>query len=144
MNRYERTKALVEGDSTIAREIAAEVEKACEVVVLDEPHEELVMVKVRESARNSLFYLSEALMCSCRVKIGEGMGFGYVLGSKRQLAYDLAVIDAAFSIKQDFDAAGSWQQRIEKEAKRLHEMQLEEDALTQRTRVAFSTMAGDA
>ncbi len=112
-------------------------------MTLDAPHEELVMIKVRESAQNSLFYLSEALMCSCRVKIGEGMGFGYVLGSNRKLAYNLAVIDAAFYSKQDFDKIGKWEQQIEQEAKRLNEMRLKDDTLIERTRVAFSTMAGD-
>ncbi|WP_439653127.1 phosphonate C-P lyase system protein PhnG [Raoultibacter phocaeensis] len=133
---------LVEGDGALAQEIAAEVEEACEVKVLDAPREELVMVKVRESSRNSLFYLGEALMCSCRVRIGDAMGFGYVLGSKRNAAYNLAVVDAAYRSERPFEGKQRWEQRIEKEARRLYERQLKSQALVERTRVDFSTMDG--
>lgn len=144
MNRYERTRVLVGGDPGVAQAIAAEIEKTCEVEVLDTPREELVMVKVRESARNSLFYLGEALMCSCRVRIADTMGFGYVLGSKRNAAYNLALIDAAFSSGETFERMPKWEQRIEKEAKRQRDKQVKSRALIERTRVDFSTMDGDA
>lgn len=143
MNRYERTRVLVEGDGALAQEMAAEVEEACEVEVLDTPREELVMVKVRESARNSLFYLGEALMCSCRVRIGDAMGFGYVLGDKRNAAYNLAVVDAAYRSGCPFEGKQRWERLIEKEARRLHERELKNQALVERTRVDFSTMDGD-
>ena len=112
--------------------------------MLDAPREELVMVKVRESARNSLFYLGEALMCSCRVRIADAMGFGYVLGSKRNAAYNLALIDAAFSSGEEFERMPKWEERIEKEAKRQRDKQAKNRALIERTRVDFSTMDGDA
>lgn len=135
---------LIEGNPSIAQEIAADIEAAYEVEVLDEPHEELVMVKVRESARNSVFYLGEALICSCRVRLAHTMGFGFVLGNKRNAAYNLALIDAAFSSGQDHERAASWEQKIEQEAKRLAEKQRKEQALVDRTRVEFATMGGDA
>lgn len=144
LNRYERTRVLAGGDPGVAQAIAAEIEQACDVEVLDAPREELVMVKVRESARNSLFYLGEALMCSCRVRIADTMGFGYVLGSKRNAAYNLALIDAAFSSGEAFERMSKWEQRIEKEARRQREKQAKDRALIERTRVDFSTMDGDA
>ena len=73
MKRYERTRALVEGDPALARAIVCEVERdgaQDAVAVLDEPHEELVMVQARETAQGSLFFLGEALMTSCRVRVG--------------------------------------------------------------------------
>ena len=135
---------LVGGDPGVAQAIAAEIEEICEVEVLDAPREELVMVKVRESARNSLFYLGEALMCSCRVRIADAMGFGYVLGSKRNAAYNLALIDAAFSSGEEFERMPKWEERIEKEAKRQRDKRAKNRALIERTRVDFSTMDGDA
>lgn len=144
MNRYERTRVLVGGDPGVAQSIAAEIEQECTVEVLDAPREELVMVKVRESARNGLFYLGEALMCSCRVRISGTMGFGYILGSKRNAAYNLALIDAAFSSDEPFERREKWEQKIEKEAKRQHEKKMKNQALIERTRVDFSTMDGDA
>ncbi|MEG0322547.1 MAG: phosphonate C-P lyase system protein PhnG [Raoultibacter sp.] len=143
MNRNERTRVLVEGDPSLAQEIAAEIEGLFRVEVLDAPHEELVMIKVRESARSSLFYLGEALMCSCRVRLAKTMGFGFVLGSKRNTAYNLALIDAAFSCE---DVAGQkqvWEERIVKEEKRLATKRAREQALIEQTRVEFATMDGD-
>lgn len=86
MKRYERTRALVEGDPALARAIVCEVERdgaQDAVAVLDEPREELVMVQARETAQGSLFFLGEALMTSCRVRVGDAVGLGLVLGSDR-------------------------------------------------------------
>ena len=97
MKRYERTRALVEGDPALARAIVCEVERdgaQDAVAVLDEPREELVMVQARETAQGSLFFLGEALMTSCRVRVGDAVGLGLVLGSDRCRAYELAVVDA--------------------------------------------------
>ena len=142
--KEERTRVLIEGSSSVAQEIAVEIEAAYDVEVLDEPHEELVMVKVRESARNSVFYLGEALICSCRVRLARTMGFGFVLGNKRNAAYNLALIDAAFSCGLEHERKATWEQMIEREAKRLAEKQHKEHALVERTRVEFATMGGDA
>lgn len=100
MKRYERTRALVEGDPALARAIVCEVERdgaQDAVAVLDEPREELVMVQARETAQGSLFFLGEALTTSCRVRVGDAVGLGLVLGSDRCRAYELAVVDAVFS-----------------------------------------------
>ena len=100
LTRYNRTRALVEGDPAVARAIVCDVERdeaRTPVTVLDEPREELVMVQARETAQGSLFFLGEALMTSCRVRVGDAVGLGLVLGSDRCRAYELAVVDAAFS-----------------------------------------------
>ena len=153
LNRYERTRVLVEGSADLAQEIASEIEDVCAVEVLDEPREELVMVKVREGARGSLFYLGEALMCSCRVRIADAqgggeprevVGFGYVMGSRRNAAYNLALIDAAFSAGWKLARKEKWERKIEREAVRLRERAAKEHALTELTRVNFSTMDGDS
>ena len=84
MRRYERTRALVEGDPALARAIVCEIERGSErgaICVLDEPREELVMVQARETAQGSLFFLGEALATSCRVRLGDAVGLGLVLGS---------------------------------------------------------------
>ena len=51
LKRYERTRALVEGDPALARAIVCEIERDAApgaIVVLDDPREELVMMQVRE------------------------------------------------------------------------------------------------
>lgn len=145
MKRYERTRVLVEGDPLLASEIVRDVEEglggsAAAISVLDEPREELVMVQVRETAQGSLFYLGEALMTSCRVRVGETVGLGLLLGSNRCRAYELAVIDAAFSGPNGAALAARWDERLAQEAERVRADEAAEQRLVQRTKVDFSTM----
>jgi len=143
VKRYERTKILVEGNPAVARKIAAQIEQEHSVEVLDEPHEELVMVKVRESAKNSLFYLGEALMCSCRVCLDDkAVGFGFALGDKREKAYNLALVDAAYSSDQIIPKT-TWDVLIDKESERLRLKQQKEQIKIDRTKVDFSVMDSD-
>lgn len=143
MRRYERTKVLTEGDPDIARRIAGEVEQVAAVKVVEAPREELVMVKVRESARRSLFYLGEALMTSCRVDVDGTCGRGMVLGSDREAAYALAVADAAFSAAPGrFDTA-AWEVLLEAEASRLAAEEAARFDAIAATKVDFSTMDGE-
>lgn len=146
MNRYERTRALVEGDSSLASELALEVEHelgAAAIDVLDEPREELVMVKVRETAQGTVFYLGEALMTSCRVEVAGAVGLGMALGSKRCLARDLAVVDAVLSgpLKERF--ALRWEGPLRR-ADQVRRARLERrGSLAERTKVDFDTLKVD-
>lgn len=146
MKRYERTRALVEGNPSLAGEIVRDIEegaggaKAPAVAVLDEPHEELVMVQVRETAQGTLFYLGEALMTSCRVRVDGTVGLGMLLGSNRCRAYELAVIDAAFSGPDGARLQARWDDRLAQEARAVRQRELREQQLVQRTKVDFSTM----
>lgn len=143
MKRQERTRILIEGDRRLARRIAERVVGSFSVDVLDDPREGLVMIKVRESARRSLFYLGEALVTSCRVRIDGCVGMGIVLGEDRGLAYDLALIDAAFALGDDrFDVA-AWERELKEEASRMDARRASERAAIARTRVDFSTMEVD-
>ena len=147
MKRYERTRALVEGDPTLAREIVRDVEGELgpqTVVVLDEPREELVMVKVRETAQGGLFYLGEALMTSCRVRLGAAVGYGLILGSDRCRAYELAVIDAAFSGAEASERVARWEARLRKALTAIDEREADEARRIATTKVDFSTMKVEA
>lgn len=143
MRRYERTRALVEGDPLLARSIVCAIEEELgsdAVCVLDEPREELVMVKVRETAKGSLFYLGEALATSCRVRIGDAVGIGLVMGSNRCRAYELAVIDAAFAGEAGAARADRWDARLREELAAVDAREAAEVARAATTRVDFSTM----
>lgn len=146
MNRYKRTQTLIEGDQNLAYAIAEEVEKDLAVEILDAPHDELVMVRVRESARNSLFYLGEALMCSCRVRVGDAIGYGMVFGSKEHqnnLVYSLAVVDAIWNASEQHPSKKTWTSHIESASHALQEKRAYEAARIKKTRVDFSTMEVD-
>lgn len=141
MKRYERTRVLVEGDPSLLHEVVLDVERvAAGVVVLDQPAEELVMVQARETARGGLFYLGEALATSCRVSVEEDTGYGFVLGSDRCRAYELAVVDAAFSGTKGQEFQARWDERLAGEAQAIHARARKEAARVAATRVDFSTM----
>ena len=147
MKRYERTRALVEGDPALARAIVCEVERDGSqgaVAVLDEPREELVMVQARETAQGSLFFLGEALTTSCRVRVGDAMGLGLVLGSDRCRAYELAVVDAVFSGAAGDAWASRWDASLRAELARVEARDQREARRTAATKVDFSTMKVEA
>ena len=148
LRRYERTRALVEGDPALARAIVHEVEGrrdegAREVTVVDEPREELVMVQVRETAQGTLFYLGEALMTSCRVRVGGHVGRGMILGSDSRRAYELAVADAVLSA-EDGPWAAAWDQALREELARIVAREAAAAARVACTKVDFSTMRVEA
>lgn len=140
MRRRERTRILVKGDRALARRIAADVEAAAHIDIVEEPREELVMVKVRESARRSLFYLGEALMTTCRVSIEGVSGKGMVLGSDRDAAYALAVVDAAYAAPEGRFATDEWDVLLVEQARLLDAEELLENKAIAATKVDFSTM----
>ena len=147
LKRYERTRALVEGDPALARAIVCEVERDGSqgaVAVLDEPREELVMVQVRETAQGGLFYLGEALMTSCRVRVGSSVGLGLVLGGDRCRAYELAVVDAAFAGEAGTPRAECWDGRRRQELAHIEEREAAEARRVAMTKVDFSTMKVEA
>ena len=147
MKRYERTRALVEGDPALARAIVCEVERDGSqgaVAVLDEPREELVMVQARETAQGSLFFLGEALTTSCRVRVGDAVGLGLVLGSDRCRAYELAVVDAVFSGAAGDAWASRWDASLRAELARVEARDQREARRTAAPKVDFSTMKVEA
>ena len=140
MKRHERTRILIEGDQDILQRIAMDVEENFSISTLDDPQECLVLVKVRESAQRSLFYLGEALMTTCRVNVEGVQGTGMVLGSDRSRAYALALADAAFSLEDARFDERAWESLLTAEAKKLEEEAAKKRSRTAATRVDFSTM----
>lgn len=140
MNRKERTRVLVEGDAELLERMAREAQRECKVEVVRKPDQELVMLKVREDAQRSLFYLGEALMTSCTVRLGDAFGYGMVLGEDEQKAYLLAVVDAAYACADASLPLDEWDALLEEEHARLADERLLRNAALLRTQVDFSTM----
>jgi alpha-D-ribose 1-methylphosphonate 5-triphosphate synthase subunit PhnG len=143
MSRARRTRILVDGDPALSRELCEQIERDHPVRVVGKPREVLVMNQVRESARHSLFYLGEALLTECRVVLGKVTGIGMLLGSQPQRAFELAVIDAAFSQSEPLPQQPHWVALLEREeghivAREAHLLQ-RLDA----TRVDFTEMSAE-
>lgn len=140
MNRKERTRVLVDGNRKMLSRMASEAEQHFAVAVVKEPAEELVMLKMREDAQRSLFYLGEALMTSCTVRIGSAHGYGLVLGEDRKKARDLAVVDAVYAAGGNELLLRGWDEALVEEQHRLDERARKLSEALLRTQIDFSTM----
>lgn len=99
MKRKKRTEILIKGSAGVSAKFAREILSLYDVVTIEESNNSLVMVKARESAQQSLFYLGEVLITECKVLINGSLGIGLVKGYEPLLAYNLAIIDAAYNGK---------------------------------------------
>ena len=97
MIRKKRTEILIKGSPEVSVKLAQEILTVYDVKTIEEPNNSLVMVKVRESAKRSLFYLGEVLITECKVMINGILGIGMIKGHEPVLAYNLAIIDAAYN-----------------------------------------------
>ena len=73
------------------------LESLYDVATLKKPQKTLCLLKVRESARNSLFYAGESLTCECIVALEGKNGFAAALGDDLEKVYAMAIIDAAMN-----------------------------------------------
>ncbi|HWQ41711.1 MAG TPA: phosphonate C-P lyase system protein PhnG [Desulfosporosinus sp.] len=138
MIRKKRTEVLIKGSAAVSKKLAQEILKTYQVITIDEPNNSLVMVKVRESAQQSLFYLGEVFITECKVMIDGYLGIGMAKGHELELVYNLAIIDAAYNAnlpetKEWTDVLVLEAGRIKAECERLQNKVL-------RTNVNFETM----
>lgn len=138
MNRRRRTEILINGSRDIAARLAREILDRYEVRTVEEPNGGLVMLKVRETARKRLFYLGEVLVTECKVRLGGKIGLGIVAGDDPELAYHLAVIDAA--CKAGVRETEGWNAVLEDEAENIAARRAAFDRGVLRTRVNFEIM----
>ncbi|MCL1848499.1 MAG: phosphonate C-P lyase system protein PhnG [Clostridiales bacterium] len=118
--------------------LGREIEEKHPVTILRKPEIMLVMLKVRESARNSLFYACEALACECTVMLGDTKGFAAGLNDDMEKIYAMAVIDAALNGNLPecaliMDRLGIWEEAIQ--AKHAYDAKL-----AMSTKVNFTVM----
>ncbi|MDR3599246.1 MAG: phosphonate C-P lyase system protein PhnG [Desulfosporosinus sp.] len=97
MIRKKRTEILIKGAAEVSLKLAQEILAIYDVKTIEASNNSLVMVKVRESAQRSLFYLGEVFITECKVMINGFLGIGMVKGHEPTLAYNLAIIDAAYN-----------------------------------------------
>ena len=97
MIRKKRTEILIKGSAEVSVKLAQEILTVYDVKTVEESNNSLVMVKVRESAKRSLFYLGEVLITECKVMINGSLGIGMIKGHETARACNLAIIDAAYN-----------------------------------------------
>ncbi|WP_044895466.1 phosphonate C-P lyase system protein PhnG [Bacillus alveayuensis] len=138
MKRKRRTEILINGDRNVAVTLAREILGKYVVKTIEEPNDGLVMVKVRETAKNSLFYLGEVYVTECKVEINGHIGIGILKGYDPDLTYYLAVIDAAYHAQlQETD---KWKEALLAEEARINERRKKSFRKVLKTKVNFETM----
>jgi len=138
MQRLRRTEILIESDPHLIQSMAQEVTQKYDVKIIEPPHNALVMIKLREGAEGKQFYLGELLVTECRVQIEEALGIGLIQDHKPQVAYRLAVIDAAYQAR--LPEITTWDALLEAAENDLAAKRLTEAAHLARTKVQFSTL----
>ncbi|MDF1509601.1 phosphonate C-P lyase system protein PhnG [Robertmurraya sp. DFI.2.37] len=138
MKRRRRTEILINGSRTLVEQLAQTITDNYRVKAIQEPEHGLVMMKVRETSKKSLFYLGEALVTECKVQVEEVIGMGIVIGDQKDFAYKLAIIDAAFEAQ--LAETDEWIKLLESEEEKvLQARRLEEQSIL-KTKVQFETM----
>ena len=138
MNRKRRCKVLIDGNSKIAEQLAAVIKSNYKINVLDVPNNGLVMMKMRENAKQSLFYIGEVAVIEARVEVQGSIGLGVLIGSDSQLAYNLAVIDAAYNA--NLPEILSWREILLAEEGLIEKKIKSKTASILKTKVNFETM----
>jgi alpha-D-ribose 1-methylphosphonate 5-triphosphate synthase subunit PhnG len=138
MKRRRRTEILIKGSAELARRFSVEIEENYSIKVIQVPENGLVMVKMREAAQKSLFYLGEVFVTEAKVQIKDELGIGIVTGNNQELAYDLAVIDAAYNA--GLAETRNWEHQLLDEEIKIKKIAEKEQGKIMMTKVNFETM----
>lgn len=96
LKRRQLTELLVRSDQALLNQVVDHLEKTCQFEIMSPPVEGLAMIKLREHAQNSLFYVGEVQVTECRVRLGDVIGTGLIQGPYPYRAIQLAKVDAAY------------------------------------------------
>lgn len=138
MDRKRRTKIFIDYASEETGILTNEIEENYEIEMIQEPTEGLTMIKVRETAKNTLFYLGEVLITECKVRINDQIGLGVVTGNNKKLSYNLAVLDAAYEL--NLPILKEWEEIfLNCEKKGIEDLKRKRNIIA-KTKVDFETM----
>ncbi|MBS4032128.1 MAG: phosphonate C-P lyase system protein PhnG [Clostridiales bacterium] len=138
MQRKRRTTILVKSGKQLAKLFAGEIIQNYPVVTVQEPQNGLIMIKMRESAQNKLFYLGEVFVTECKVQVGNVLGVGIIQDDQPEMAYYLALIDAAYNA--DLAETKRWEAMLTEEENRIMAREAQERFTLLKTTVNFETM----
>jgi alpha-D-ribose 1-methylphosphonate 5-triphosphate synthase subunit PhnG len=138
MKRRRRTEILIQGNPILAQNFAELIINKYECREIVAPQYGLTMIKMRESAKNSLFYIGEVLMTEAKVEINQCIGIGIVVGIEDELAKHLAIIDAAY--KANLPETELWNPQLIEAEKAIIKERAQEQAELFETKVNFETM----
>lgn len=128
-------RILARADAESVAAMAEKLTAAYNIVVVKEPGKTLTMVKLRETAEESLFYLGEVIVWEAVVELDGARGMAVTMGEAGDKVLPMAVIDAAINrgVFRDEDML------LKLEAAQV-ERDMRENALHLQTMVNFTAM----
>jgi len=120
------------------QELAFPLSQKYPVKIIKEPIKSLVMVQMRETVQESLFYIGEVLVVESIVEMDSVKGVAVTLGDDFDKVFAMAIIDAAFNKKAE--ECEDMEQRLFQLEKKQIETEQKENALFQETKVNFNSM----
>lgn len=95
MEKKRLTKILARAENRQVEEFAREIKERYSPVIVKAPEKSLVMIKMREPVKESLFYLGEVIVCEAIVDLDGAKGVAVIMGDDGEKALNMAIIDAA-------------------------------------------------
>ncbi|SHN33430.1 phosphonate C-P lyase system protein PhnG [Gracilibacillus kekensis] len=138
MKRKQRTEILIQDGGSLAEELASTITANYNYLEIIKPQYGMTMIKMRETAKKSLFYLGEVLITESKVEIEQTIGIGIVIGMEKELAKHLAIIDAAY--RADLPETKDWDTQLIEKGKQITAQRAKEQAELFRSKVNFETM----
>lgn len=136
MNTKTRTQILIKAPMTFLKALVNEIDEP--FIMIEEPHYALVMIKMRDTSQQSLFYSGEVLVTQAKVQLNQYFGLGIIAGMEYDKALLLAKIDAIF--KDNHSIIPTWIKRLDEEKKRQDKIASDEIDRLLNTKVEFQTM----
>ena len=139
MEKKRLTRILAKADRAAVAELSESIRKSYRPVIVKEPGKTLAMIKVRESVKQSLFYLGEVIVCEAAVEIDGARGAAVAMGDDIEKILDMAIIDAAINkgVFEDMDAL------LELE-RQQNDRVMRENAMHMKTMVNFESLDQEA
>jgi len=118
--------------------LAAEISGVRSVVLVKPAEKTLVMLKVREPVKRSLFYLGEVIATECLVEVDGKRGASVLMGDDAEKARAMAVLDATHTAR--FPEWQDLEMKIHELNEDARQRRAKEAALHRKTQVRFTIM----
>lgn len=136
MNTKTRTHILVHAEEKFLESLLSMID--VDFKIIEEPHYALVMMKMRDTAQQHLFYSGEVLVTQAKVMLNDIFGLGILMGMNDSKALNLAKIDAVF--KNNHVIMHQWILALTNEKQRQDDIAKKEIDQLLNTKVEFETM----
>lgn len=135
MEKERLFRIMAKADAGIVAGLSKELKERHSIVIIKAPAKTLVMIKMREPVRESLYYIGEVMVSEAVVELDGTKGMAVIMGDNFNKALDMAIIDAACN-------GGVFQgERYLLDLEKIQRgLEMKENAMHLRTMVNFNSM----